>query len=156
MFLLELLLGWFLADLWSGIFHAVGDSKTLGNSKLVKIIVSNNESHHEKPLAIVDQDFVPRNITSWIGTLLIAIPWFWFFGPSWVLAGMIAGGLMVSEVHRWAHAPSKTPNWAKYVQRTGLFQSPKHHSLHHRPPHSVRFCLLTDYVNPILDRMLWK
>lgn len=152
--MIEFLIGWFLADLWSGVFHAVGDSERFGDSKLVKLIVSNNESHHAKPLAIVDQDFISRNITSWIGTLMIVVPWYYLAGPSLVLAGMLAGGLMVSEVHRWAHAPSRAPRWAKYVQETGLFQSPRHHSLHHRPPHGVRFCLLTNYMNPILDRIL--
>jgi ubiquitin-conjugating enzyme E2 variant len=149
--LMQVILGWLLADLWSGVFHAVGDSETFGNNRIVKAITGKNESHHDNPLGLVTQSFFERNMTSWIGTAAIAIIWFYFFGISAMLLSMIVGGLMVSEVHRWAHAPSLAPAWVRVLQETGIFQSPKHHSKHHKPPHSVRFCVLTNFINPFLD-----
>jgi hypothetical protein len=47
------------------------------------------------------------------------------------------------------------------VQRTGLFISPSHHSGHHysagalvsRERSTIRFCVMTDWCNPVLDRL---
>lgn len=151
MIVLELILGWLIADLFSGIVHWAGDSDSLGNTKVMKWLANFNTDHHAQPLAIVSERFVQRNISSWIGTSIISTVWFLIFGWSPILITMILGGLMVSEVHRWAHVPSKAPEIVKMIQKTGIFQSPKHHALHHRPPHNWRFCLLTNFVNPVLD-----
>ena len=35
----------------------------------------------------------------------------------------------------------------------GLFQSPKHHSGHHMKHSAKNYCILTNLLNPILDRL---
>lgn len=151
MFAIEFIWGWLIADLLFGIFHEIGDSDRFGNLPIVKFIAAANIDHHKNPLAIVRQGYVSRNISSWIGTLIIGALWLSIFGVSWILIGFAAGGFMLSEVHKWAHSPRSAPYWARNIQKTGFFQSPKHHAIHHRPPHNKRFCVLTDYVNPVMD-----
>lgn len=34
---------------------------------------------------------------------------------------------------------------------TGLLQSASHHATHHKSPYAVRFCTMTELLNPILD-----
>ena len=43
------------------------------------------------------------------------------------------------------------PKLVRSLQRTGLFLSQRHHREHHRPPFSVRYCTLTNLMNPVLD-----
>jgi Lipid desaturase domain len=44
----------------------------------------------------------------------------------------------------------------KTLQEIGIIQSPRHHSGHHRTPTDTRYCILTDWLNPVLDRIeLW-
>ena len=43
------------------------------------------------------------------------------------------------------------------LQEFGLIQSPRHHAGHHQPPYLTRYCTLTDYLNPVLDRLhVWR
>lgn len=146
----QFLAGWLLADLLSGIAHAIGDSEW-ANSSWVKTIIAFNKDHHARPLAIVDEPLLSRNLTNWDTTAAIVLPCLIWLGPSPMLAGLAAGGILVAEVHRWAHAPRRAPAAVRALQSIGLMQSPKHHARHHRPPHNVNFCLLTDWLNPIVD-----
>ena len=42
------------------------------------------------------------------------------------------------------------------LQEIGLLQSPVHHAGHHRPPSDRRYCVLTDWLNPVLDAVgIW-
>jgi ubiquitin-conjugating enzyme E2 variant len=78
-------------------------------------------------------------------------------GPSLFWLAASAGGLMSYEVHRWAHAPRLAPRWAVVLQEIGLFQSPKDHAAHHRPPQDRAYCILTAWLNPVLDAAgVWR
>jgi len=71
----------------------------------------------------------------------------------------LALGIFVSnEVHAAAHArPSELPGWVRRLQRAGVIQSPLHHAAHHRALKNVNFCTLTDWTNPVLERVrFWR
>ena len=69
-------------------------------------------------------------------------------------------------VHRFSHTPvDQLPRWIRGMQEFGLFISHQQHDAHHRsmkrliPKHlaGYKFCPMTDWVNPILDRVeFWK
>lgn len=43
------------------------------------------------------------------------------------------------------------------LQRVGIFQSGRHHNLHHGSPFEVRYCVMTNYLNWILDEAcFWR
>ncbi|MFN9421301.1 MAG: fatty acid desaturase CarF family protein [Pirellula sp.] len=38
-----------------------------------------------------------------------------------------------------------------------MLQSPKHHAQHHIEPFESKYCVMTDWLNPILDRLdFWR
>lgn len=150
---IQIAIGWLLADALSGVGHAIGDNERLGNLKIVRAIVGKNVDHHADPLYIVNQGFIGRNLSSWVMVFVIGLSTLPLLGPSALWFSMVAGGLLVSEVHRWAHCPKLAPSWVQFMQRTGAFQSPRHHWRHHRDPYDHHFCLLTDYLNPIIDKL---
>ena len=42
------------------------------------------------------------------------------------------------------------------LQRIRLVQTPRHHALHHTDPKNSHYCVLTNFLNPILDGLrLW-
>ena len=60
------------------------------------------------------------------------------------------------KTHKWAHS-SERPWPVRALQRLGLMQSRGHHGVHHSAPYAVRFCPMTDYLNPVLDRLrFWR
>ncbi len=44
-----------------------------------------------------------------------------------------------------------------FLQKIRLLQTPYHHAVHHTNPKNVRYCPITNFVNPLLDRLnLWS
>jgi hypothetical protein len=68
-------------------------------------------------------------------------------------------------IHRFAHTPLRQLSpFTRFMQRTGLFISHAHHDRHHRDSAglipkqiaTIAYCGMTDWVNPIVDRVrLW-
>lgn len=153
----ELILGWLLADLIGGLLHFVEDRQLLPGW-LDEHIGAPNRLHHIDPLAVTrDPSLVRRNWTTWAAALPFVAGLYLLTGPSPLWLSATAGALLSYEVHRWAHGPSSAPAFVRMLQEIGAFQSPKHHAGHHRPPHAGRYCILTDWLNPLLDRTgIWR
>lgn len=151
----EILLGWLLADLLGGLFHWWEDR--IGTVDLPVVgswIIKPNRDHHADPLLFCrGTSFRDRNQALIVFAVAVAAAWSLLFGPSVMLAACAVGGAITNEVHAWAHKPAAAPSWVRVLQETGVIQSPKHHAGHHRPPNAVRYCILTDWLNPILDRL---
>jgi hypothetical protein len=154
----QALLGWLLADFMSGFFHWWEDR--VGREDMPFIgpqIVRPNRLHHVEPLAFTYNTLLHRNAPLWIIAALISALWLALGGFSVLWAFATLGGLIVNEVHRYAHRPQLAGPLVRLLQETGAFQSPKHHAGHHRAPSDTRYCILTDWLNPVLDRIrLWE
>lgn len=148
----QVVLGWLLADLLSGLFHWAQDRLISERTPFVGgFLVEPNRLHHREPLAFVAGSFAWRNgstyaFVAFVGAILLATA-----GPSLFLAALVVGGALTTQAHYWAHRPSGAPGIVRVLQASGALQSPKHHAGHHRPPNLERYCVLTDWLNPILD-----
>lgn len=47
-------------------------------------------------------------------------------------------------------AHKKSNRFIRFFQSFGLFLSPEHHAIHHKQPYTQRYCVVTNYFNPIL------
>lgn len=154
----QLVLGWLLADLLTGAFHWWEDR--FGNENWPLIgpwIIAPNQLHHIEPLAFAQNGFWGRNRASIFATGAFGVVWLAAFGPSIMLFATLFGGAIANEVHYFAHCPKEANAVVRVLQQTGLLQSPKSHSTHHRPPHLTNFCVLTDWLNPPLEALgFWR
>lgn len=149
--LAKLLMGWLIADFISGLLHWIEDRLLwVGMPLLSEAIVEPNRLHHSDPMAFVASGFWERNWTTWAVAVPIAALWLWWFDFSLILLGAFLAGLVVNEVHALAHR-GNLPAPLRVLQQVGLIQSPTHHNGHHRGDHDRRYCILTDYCNPLLD-----
>jgi ubiquitin-conjugating enzyme E2 variant len=153
----EAVLGWLAADFLSGAFHWWEDRYGRTSWPLVgPWIIAPNRLHHVKPLAFLEKTFWGRNNASIIASSLVGAVLAATFGMSLWLAVMGLGGALANEVHRYTHQPSQAPAWVRLLQEIGLLQSPKSHALHHRPPQDRNYCVLSDWLNPVLEKVrLW-
>ena len=57
-----------------------------------------------------------------------------------------------------SHRPDRiTGKFVRWMQKSGLFQSKKSHRWHHKAPYETNFCIMSDFVNPIVNRIdFWK
>ncbi len=151
--LLWIAIAWLLADLMSGMLHWWEDR--YADSKwpvLGKWIALPNQLHHTQPLAFLRQGYWSRNWTTIIPALIL-------FGAT-VPHPICLVFLFVSqanEIHALAHRKGKVPRWVAAAQRFGILQSPKHHAGHHRYPYCRNYCAMTDWLNPMLERLdVWR
>lgn len=153
----QLLAGWLLADFLSGVVHWIEDRVLwVGMPLLSKSVVEPNRLHHRDPQAFLYQSVLARNSTTWAAVLAIALPWLLVAGFSWVWLGAIAGGLAVTEVHVRTHRAVVRASWYRALQEIGIVQAAPHHWGHHAGAMDGRYCILTSWLNPLLDRLrLW-
>ena len=61
-----------------------------------------------------------------------------------------------NQLHYWAHL-RRPPAPVRWLQRAGLFLSPRRHARHHRAPHTGGYCIATGWANPLLDALgFWR
>ena len=141
------------ADLLAGFWHWWEDRYADTRWPVIgDWIAKPNQLHHEQPLAFLDQGYWSRNWTTLIPAgiaFLLTVP-----DP---ICGVFAFVSQANEIHAWAHSKGKVASWIEALQSIGLLQSPKHHAQHHIEPFESRYCVMTDWLNPILDRIdFWR
>lgn len=160
---LTILFSWLLADFISGLVHWWEDRALVGKSslKFLNGVRLDNERHHNEPIQLTRLSWWENiNTTAPIAWTLSLI-FFVINAPTilWLTVFCLGFGNLV---HRWSHEPkSKRPKVISLLQKTGLLISPSHHSGHHftrgklvsRDKSQIRFCVMTSWLNPGLDRV---
>ncbi len=154
----QALIGWLLADLLSGVVHWWEDRVARVDWPVIgRTVVAPNRLHHTDVLAFTRSGLIARNLPVWLIVAAISGAWFWISGPTVTWATATLGGAIVNEVHRATHLPATVGPIARVLQEVGLLQSPRHHMGHHKTPSDRRYCILTDWLNPVLDGLgLWR
>ena len=158
------IIGFFYLSLWSadfltGLFHWFEDAYCVRGLPFVgELICDPNLDHHIDPgLMVRTGSFVSRNSLQWIiaATAVILILAANGEISMFVLATIVLASFG-NEIHRWNHT-TKNPAWIELIKSTGVIQSQRQHSLHHKPPHDSNYCVMTSQLNPILDAIgFWR
>jgi hypothetical protein len=159
-FLFELVLAVGIADFLTGLAHWWED--TYGNPHwplLGKYVVQPNLAHHQRPRELAAANYWQLTWVSWAVAASIIVP-FWVvlnFHPTLFIASILIA-TQANQVHAWAHRTDRENGRViRWLQSTGVIQSRRHHGQHHRPPYVGSYCILTDYLNPLLDSIeFWQ
>lgn len=148
----QALVGWLVADLLGGFVHWWQDRIGKPQWKwLDKWVFGPNRLHHDEPRAFTNSGFWQRNSTTIAAATAAAIIWLALTGPSIVLLFAFIGGALQSQIHYWQHSP--TSEWIKVFQRIGIIQGPQQHSKHHYQGADKYYCILTAWLNPVLEKL---
>jgi hypothetical protein len=152
----ELLCGWLIADLIGGLFHWWEDRVGRETTPFFgPAVVVWNRIHHRNPSASLQGGFWYRNRDPIIAAIVVAVAWYFAFGLSLVWFSVTLGLAVSTQVHYFAHHPTDN-RVIRVLQDIGIFQHPKHHSRHHSRKQDTRYCVLTNYINPVLDQLkIW-
>lgn len=150
----KILGGLLLADFVSGVFHWFEDRYGNPNWPILGPTIRANQEHHHRPRAFLAGSFWKRNHeVILIGLAFLAL--FWALG--WLnlfTVSAVGFGVFANEFHRWAHrSPKENGPLITAVQKTGLAQSFQHHAAHHRRGKDTHYCVMTNYLNPALERV---
>lgn len=151
-FIGKVLAAWIVADFVAGFFHWFEDRYLDENTPLLgKLVGGPNAMHHVHPMAMLKGNYWQRNYTTIVPSLTLGVASYFAGAPDWFVLALVFVS-QANEVHAWAHWAGKVSWPIKMMQETGILQSPKHHAEHHRSPHLIRYCVMSEWLNPVLDR----
>lgn len=153
-----ILIGLWLADFASGIFHWAVDNYCDPTWPLIgKTYILPSHLHHEEEMYEFNIFSLETHLHIWAATLIVGSA-FWIAGlMNLVIASACLFGCLTNIIHHWSHAEPDQNIWfIRILQRIGLFQSIEHHTHHHGGNSDSHYCLLTDHINPPLEFIaLW-
>lgn len=151
-----------LADLVSGVVHWMEDAyarvKPHRKLALINKIAAENDLHHRRP-----RDFLARSwwASSWdlvlLSAAVVAIAWATgHLSVAVLLFAVLSAN--ANQIHKWAHRnPRENPWWVTLLQRLRVLQTPRHHGSHHRGEKNSHYCVITNVLNPVLERLaFWR
>ena len=150
------------ADFVSGVVHWAEDTyarfEPARKLRLINAIALDNDLHHRRP-----RDFLARSWwqSSWDLTLLgfaIVIA-AWAMGAlSCALLVFVLLSVNANQMHKWTHRnPRENAWWVTRLQRLHLLQTPRHHGRHHAGEKNSHYCVVTNFLNPLLEEIsFWR
>lgn len=144
------------ADFLSGLYHWIEDRYFGDEWPLIGAYVSKpNGRHHDDPTAMLRISYAQRNGASIVAAAIAIQITVLAHGPIWLMIAFALAS-QANETHAWAHKRVQN-RLIRGLQEFGVFQSPRHHAGHHKAPHDQRYCTLSDWLNPVLDRLrFWR
>lgn len=147
--LCDLLLGLLAADFVTGFVHWAEEN--YGSVRwpiLGKYIIAPNRVHHAEPRKFLEGGYWRRNWTTIAPAAAALLMLLLCGGLSTFSAATCFFASQANEIHAWAHQKCSPP--IRLLQET-ILQGPAHHSRHHQAPYDRRYCVITPFLNPLLD-----
>lgn len=147
------------ADFAAGFIHWIEDAYIREDTPLVgRLIGKPNTVHHHLPRHMTRNSWWQSNwdlmlvmgLLVGCAALIGRLTW-----HVWLFA-LIAGN--ANEVHKWSHRTRReNGRLISWLQDLRILQTPRHHAIHHTNPKEVRYCPVTNVLNPLLDGIhLWE
>lgn len=145
------------ADFLSGLGHWFEQTYlSPGRNKILdEFVTLPNIDHHRNPKAILKGTYWATNRVVIVITLAVSLVLFLLGVDFWQPYFTLALISQFNQVHKWAHGYAPRP--VRWLQSIGILQSPSEHHLHHKRPYSTHYCTLTNFLNPVLDKIrFWR
>jgi plasmanylethanolamine desaturase len=151
-----------LADFVSGVVHWAEDAyarfKPARKLPMINRVALDNDLHHRRP-----RDFLARSWwqSSWdlalIGATVVAVAWAMGVMSCAIVVFVILS-VNANQFHKWTHRnPRENPWWVTQLQRMYLLQTPRHHGRHHSGEKNSHYCVVTNFLNPVLEEVsFWR
>lgn len=154
---MEILTGYLLADFLSGVAHWFEDVYLNPEDFEIKEgfifeIAKDNKEHHTKPRKMISSPWYSTISVTCAFTLPAAILCYLVFGFNWIWTTCLFLASWMNQIHKWQHMSIKErPLLVSWLMVFGVFADSRHHAGHHVKPYTTHYCILSPYLNPILD-----
>jgi hypothetical protein len=158
-FLCKVVVTWLVTDFISGFVHWLEDSYGHPHMPVIgRYITKPDLLHHYQPRRFVANSWFSSSDLLLIlcsASLLAALA-LGRLGPMVVLGAVL--GVNANQIHKWCHrTPRENGAVIVALQRLHLVQSPQQHRRHHLEKKDAAYCVLTGFLNPVLDRCrFWR
>lgn len=145
---------WLATDFLSGFFHWLEDAYGSPSWPIVgRHVTKPNILHHYLPRAFVTNSWYLSSRLLLLVCTLLAVITLAAGAFNWMVALGLLLGVNANQVHKWSHRTRReNGRLVRLLQQLRLIQSPAHHHRHHVLGKNTHYCVLTDFLNPVLDR----
>ena len=157
--LFQLLAALLAVDFVSGVAHWAEDTFGVDSTPIVgQWIVAPNVLHHTDATSFTARSWIASSWDLLVAAILIVLV-AWVLGvldwPVWLFAVV---GANANQIHKWNHMPrSKRPLVVGALQWLRIIQSSRDHASHHRGEKNTAYCVITPFLNPLLDGIgFWR
>ena len=144
-----------LADFIAGIVHWFEDAYVRENTPLIGSFIGKaNVIHHHLPRYMTRNNWWQSSWDLLCFSAVIVLGAWWLDLLTWHVWLFAVISANANQVHKWSHQ-TRTENGfiITFLQNIRVLQTPYHHAVHHTNPKNVRYCPITNLVNPILDTL---
>jgi plasmanylethanolamine desaturase len=147
-----------LSDLITGLVHWAEDTYARPDHKWLGWIGRDNLLHHHQPRAFLVKNWFQ---SSWdlllIGAIVIAVASA-FDRLTWEVWLFVALTVNANQFHKWTHRASREkPLPVIWLQKLYVLQTARHHGKHHHGEKNSHYCVITNFLNPILEEIeFWR
>lgn len=151
-----------IADLFSGVIHWAEDTyaryKPQRKVRLINVIARDNETHHRRPRAFLERTWWQSSWDLVLFGAAIAAAAYALGHLSWAVMIFVVLSVNANQMHKWSHKnPRENPRLITWLQRLHLLQSPRHHGRHHSGSKDSHYCVVTNFLNPLLEEVsFWR
>jgi len=144
-----------LADFVAGVVHWAEDAYFTEETPIIgQPIIRPNIVHHHYPRFFTRLSWwesAAELVLISLGLLGVA----WLFDLiSWQLLLFVMVSVNANEIHKMAHRTRAENGWfISLLQDWRILQTSRHHGLHHSDPKNTYYCPVTNFVNPVLERV---
>ena len=145
----------FTAEFVAGFVHWIEDAYIRDHTPLVgRLIGRPNTVHHHYPRYMTRHGWwhSSRDLVL-VAAILLVVAWLggWLTWHVWLFAVLAVNA---NEFHKWAHRTRKENGpLISFLQDIRILQTAKHHAVHHTDPKNSHYCTVTNFMNPLLDRV---
>ena len=149
----------FIADLMVGFVHWLEDNYGQEHWPLIgATVIAPNLLHHAKPRAFLKNNWWQSADLQMMAACSFAIVAAYFGFLTWELILFLFLVVNGNEVHKWAHRSRKeNGKIISFLQDKHIVQSRAQHGKHHGHDRNTHYCAITEWVNPILEKIkFWR
>jgi len=144
-----------IADFLAGFVHWLEDAYFSEDTPVIgPMVIRPNIIHHHLPRYMTKLSWweSSRELVA-LGAITLAGAWM-LNALTWQVWFFVALSVNANQVHKWSHQTraENGPIIAR-LQDWKILQTPHHHGLHHKDPKNTYYCPITNFVNPLLERI---
>jgi ubiquitin-conjugating enzyme E2 variant len=147
-----------IVDFLSGFFHWLEDAYGHPDWPITGWWITRpNILHHHDARHFTQHSWLhSADVLLVMSGLTLAVS-YWLGWLNWTTWVVVLVGVNANEFHKWAHR-SKAENGKliTFLQTMRVLQTPAHHARHHRHEKNTHYCVVTNFLNPLVDAIrLW-
>jgi ubiquitin-conjugating enzyme E2 variant len=158
MIVMQIVVTVLLADLVSGTVHWLEDAYARPGMHWINKIAEENLLHHARPREFLKKTWWQSSWDLMLAVIaVIAVAWIFdvLTWQVWLFSFLVANA---NQIHKWAHSSHAERGVViRALQHVYLLQTPRHHARHHSGEKNTHYCVITNFLNPILEEVeFWK